>query len=185
MPGKVPGAVIRERAKRVACIAESLSRRFRDSQVGTVHRALTLEDGSLAVTGNYLKLRIPPGIARNEWVAYHELRPVVGRRRGPTDHPNRRKLPGERSLAFDDQLTAGGADVASAALPHRDDQPTLGQNPRKSIDDLVGWPLEGDARRRIERDQIDFRLHARQQPGKLRAHPPANRSHRRAARIRR
>ena len=32
------------------------------------HRALTLEDGSLAVTGNYLKVRIPPGRARNEWV---------------------------------------------------------------------------------------------------------------------
>jgi hypothetical protein len=36
--------------------------------VGTSHRALTLEDGTLAVTGNYLKVRIPPGRARNEWV---------------------------------------------------------------------------------------------------------------------
>ena len=34
------------------------------SQVGTMHRALTLEDGSLAVTGNYLKVRIPPGTRR-------------------------------------------------------------------------------------------------------------------------
>jgi hypothetical protein len=34
-----------------------------------VHRALTLEDGLLAVTGNYLKVRIPPGHARNEWVS--------------------------------------------------------------------------------------------------------------------
>ena len=33
-----------------------------------MHRALTIEDGSLAVTGNYLKVRIPPGHARNEWV---------------------------------------------------------------------------------------------------------------------
>ena len=32
---------------------------------GTVHRALTLEDGTLAVTGNYLKVRIPPGRGRN------------------------------------------------------------------------------------------------------------------------
>ena len=47
----------------------ALTRAFRDSQVGTTHRALTLEDGSLAVTGNYLKVRIPPGCARNEWVA--------------------------------------------------------------------------------------------------------------------
>jgi hypothetical protein len=42
--------------------------KFRESQRGTIHRALTLEDGSLAVTGNYLKVSIPPGHARNEWV---------------------------------------------------------------------------------------------------------------------
>ena len=42
--------------------------RFRDAQLGTTHRALTLEDGSLVVTGNYLKLRIPPGCPRNAWV---------------------------------------------------------------------------------------------------------------------
>ena len=30
--------------------------------------ALTLDDGSVAVTGNYLKVRIPPGRARNEWI---------------------------------------------------------------------------------------------------------------------
>jgi hypothetical protein len=29
---------------------------------------LTLEDGTLVVTGNYLKVRIPPGQPRNEWV---------------------------------------------------------------------------------------------------------------------
>ena len=35
-----------------------------------MHRALTLDDGSLVVTGNYLKVRIPPGRATlgNEWV---------------------------------------------------------------------------------------------------------------------
>ena len=42
--------------------------RFRESQIGTVHSGLTLEDGSLVVTGNYLKVRIPPGRTRNEWV---------------------------------------------------------------------------------------------------------------------
>ena len=45
-----------------------LTERFRASQVGTTHRALTLEDGTLAVTGNYLKVRIPAGQPRNEWV---------------------------------------------------------------------------------------------------------------------
>ena len=48
--------------------AARLTERFRASQVGTTHRALTLDDGTLAVTGNYLKVRIPPGQARNEWV---------------------------------------------------------------------------------------------------------------------
>jgi threonylcarbamoyladenosine tRNA methylthiotransferase MtaB len=69
LDGKIPGAAIRERARRVREISAGLWRRFRADQRGTVHRALTLEDGSLAVTGNYLKLRIPPGRARNEWVS--------------------------------------------------------------------------------------------------------------------
>jgi threonylcarbamoyladenosine tRNA methylthiotransferase MtaB len=68
LDGKVPGAVIRERARRVRDISAALAHRFRAGQVGTAHRALTLEDGSSAVTGNYLKLRIPPGRVRNEWV---------------------------------------------------------------------------------------------------------------------
>ena len=65
---KVDGAVVRERGRRVREIGRVLSERFHDAQVGTTHRALTLADGTLAVTGNYLKLRIPPGRARNEWV---------------------------------------------------------------------------------------------------------------------
>jgi threonylcarbamoyladenosine tRNA methylthiotransferase MtaB len=68
MEGKVPGTVIRERARRVREIGHDLTARFRDSQVGTVRSALTLEDGSLVVTDNYLKLRVAPGRARNEWV---------------------------------------------------------------------------------------------------------------------
>jgi threonylcarbamoyladenosine tRNA methylthiotransferase MtaB len=67
--GRPPGAAVRERARRVREIGQRLAQRFRDAQVGTTHRALTLEDGSLVVTGNYLKLRIPPGCARNEWVS--------------------------------------------------------------------------------------------------------------------
>jgi hypothetical protein len=49
-------------------IGQRLTTRFRESQIGTTHRALTLEDGTLVVTGNYLKVRIPPGQTRNEWV---------------------------------------------------------------------------------------------------------------------
>jgi tRNA A37 methylthiotransferase MiaB len=68
MPGKADGTVVRERARRIREIGQRLSLRFRASQRGTVHRALTIEDGTLAVTGNYLKVRIPQGHVRNEWV---------------------------------------------------------------------------------------------------------------------
>ena len=36
--------------------------------MGTERPGLTLEDGSLVVTDNYLKVRIPPGQKRNERV---------------------------------------------------------------------------------------------------------------------
>jgi threonylcarbamoyladenosine tRNA methylthiotransferase MtaB len=68
MSAKVNGVVVRERGRRIREIGQRLTHRFRQSQAGTIHRALTLEDGTLAVTGNYLKVRIPPGRARNEWV---------------------------------------------------------------------------------------------------------------------
>ena len=68
MRERANGGVVRERARRVREIGTRLTGRFRDSQVGTTHRALTIEDGSLVVTGNYLKLRIVAGRARNEWV---------------------------------------------------------------------------------------------------------------------
>jgi threonylcarbamoyladenosine tRNA methylthiotransferase MtaB len=68
MRDKMPGAVVRERGRRIRDIGQRLTTSFRESQVGTTHRALTLEDGSVAVTGNYLKVRIPPGRVRNEWV---------------------------------------------------------------------------------------------------------------------
>jgi threonylcarbamoyladenosine tRNA methylthiotransferase MtaB len=68
MNGKVPGPVVRERGRRVRDIGQRLTVRFRQSQIGTIHRALTLEDGSLALTGNYLKLRVPATHPRNHWV---------------------------------------------------------------------------------------------------------------------
>jgi threonylcarbamoyladenosine tRNA methylthiotransferase MtaB len=65
---KVAGSVVRDRARLIRDIGQRLAAAFRASQVGRVHRGLTLEDGSLVVTGNYLKVRIPPGRGRNEWV---------------------------------------------------------------------------------------------------------------------
>ena len=60
---KVHGSIVRDRARMVRDIGQRLADGFRESQIGTVHRGLTLEDGSLVVTGNYLKVRIPPGRA--------------------------------------------------------------------------------------------------------------------------
>jgi threonylcarbamoyladenosine tRNA methylthiotransferase MtaB len=69
MGGRAPGAVVRDRARRVREIGARLSERFRASQIGTVQRALTLDDGTTAVTGNYLKVQIPVGRSRNHWIS--------------------------------------------------------------------------------------------------------------------
>ena len=66
---KVHGSIVRDRARAVRDIGHRLASAFRESQIGTVHRGLTLEDGSLVVTGNYLKVRVPTGRGRNEWVS--------------------------------------------------------------------------------------------------------------------
>ena len=68
LAGRVSGAVVRTRARALRDIGHLLAGAFRDAQIGTVQRGLTIDDGSAVVTGNYLKLRIPPGRARNEWV---------------------------------------------------------------------------------------------------------------------
>jgi threonylcarbamoyladenosine tRNA methylthiotransferase MtaB len=65
MPYKVAAPVVRARAARLRQIGAELSRRFRDSQVGTIRPALTLADGTSIVTNNYLKLRIEKGLPRN------------------------------------------------------------------------------------------------------------------------
>ena len=68
MPTKVHGSIIRERGVRLRDIGASLARRFRDSQIGSVRSGLTLEDGTLVVTDNYLKVRVKSGRHRNERV---------------------------------------------------------------------------------------------------------------------
>jgi threonylcarbamoyladenosine tRNA methylthiotransferase MtaB len=68
MGGKVHGAVIRERGTELRDIGTGLARRFRESQIGSVRPGLTLDDGTLVVTDNYLKVRIPEGLPRNETV---------------------------------------------------------------------------------------------------------------------
>jgi threonylcarbamoyladenosine tRNA methylthiotransferase MtaB len=68
MGGKLTGPVIRARGARLREIGAARSARFHASQVGAVRPGLTLEDGTLVVTDNYLKVRIPAGLKRNERV---------------------------------------------------------------------------------------------------------------------
>ena len=68
MPGKVHGAIIRDRCARLRAVGQELSARFRARQNGTVRPGLTLEDGTLVVTDNFLKVRVAPGLKRNERV---------------------------------------------------------------------------------------------------------------------
>ena len=68
MAGKVPGPEIRIRAAAVRSVGSELTRRFQRSQVGSLRRALTVDDGTHVVTDNYLKLGIEAGVPRNEWV---------------------------------------------------------------------------------------------------------------------
>jgi len=67
----VPPQVIRERARALRSLAERKAAAFRASQAGRTLRALTLagagDDWTEALTGNYLKLRIPGRHLANEW----------------------------------------------------------------------------------------------------------------------
>jgi threonylcarbamoyladenosine tRNA methylthiotransferase MtaB len=73
MNGKVDGRTTRERGAELRRIGAELSRRFREAQIGTLRPGLTLDDGTVAVTDNYLKVRIPAGRRRNERVVVRIL----------------------------------------------------------------------------------------------------------------
>jgi threonylcarbamoyladenosine tRNA methylthiotransferase MtaB len=66
--GRVDGAEVRDRGRRIRAISQEMATRFRDSQRGTVRRALTVDDGWSAVTDNYLKVKLDRRHSRNEWV---------------------------------------------------------------------------------------------------------------------
>jgi threonylcarbamoyladenosine tRNA methylthiotransferase MtaB len=68
MGGKVDGPAIRGRGMELRAIGAELTRRFHAAQCGTIRPGLTLEDGTLVVTDNYLKVRIPVGLPRNQRV---------------------------------------------------------------------------------------------------------------------
>jgi threonylcarbamoyladenosine tRNA methylthiotransferase MtaB len=68
MPDKVPGGLVRARAARLRAIGADLARRFRARQIGTIRRGLTLDDGTIVVTDNFIKVGIPSGLERNRRV---------------------------------------------------------------------------------------------------------------------
>jgi threonylcarbamoyladenosine tRNA methylthiotransferase MtaB len=66
--GRVDGAEVRDRGRRIRDIGQTMARQFRNSQRGSTRRALTVDDGWSAVTDNYLKVRLDRHHLRNEWV---------------------------------------------------------------------------------------------------------------------
>ena len=150
MTGEVPAPVVRERGARLREIgARARAAVSGEAQVGTIRPGLTLEDGTLVVTDNYLKVRIPPGLSatdtRGDGAASRDgcYRDVLTRAEPAGAWSHRRTqllslLSGLQSRVrlrpwllgagqfcpapgrrLGDQLTAGGADVAAARLAHR------------------------------------------------------------------
>ena len=68
LPGKVHGLAVKVRAQRLRAISRVLSDRFGAAQAGTTRPALTIDDGTRAVTDNYFKVPVPRGTpGTNGW----------------------------------------------------------------------------------------------------------------------
>ena len=65
MTPKVNASATKTRARIMRDVARRLTGRFVASQVGSVRPGLTLDDGTMVLTDNFLKVRIPPGLPRN------------------------------------------------------------------------------------------------------------------------
>jgi len=74
-----PSAVVRARGAAVRAVSDRLSCAFRAAQVGTVRRALVVDDGRVAVTDNYLRLGLDHPQLRNEWVMIEVMEGNLGR----------------------------------------------------------------------------------------------------------
>lgn len=62
---KVDPAAIKARASRMRAIGDRHASRFVASQAGTVRPGLTIDDGSIVLTDNFLKVSVPTGLPRN------------------------------------------------------------------------------------------------------------------------
>ena len=68
LAAKVDGKTVRERARAIRAVGSELAARFRMSQLGTIRPALTIDGGRIAVTDNYLKVRIQVSQPENQRV---------------------------------------------------------------------------------------------------------------------
>ena len=68
LAGRPPGAEVRRRVAELRAIGADLGRRFRTRFIGTTHDGLTIDDGSLVLTRNGLRVSVPPGLGRNQRV---------------------------------------------------------------------------------------------------------------------
>ena len=68
LSARVPGPLVRERARALREVGAELSRSFREAQVGRLRAGLTFESGTMVLTDNYLKVKVAPGRKGNERV---------------------------------------------------------------------------------------------------------------------
>ena len=60
--------IVQQRGAALRSASERLARAFRAAQAGSVRRALVVDDGTAAVTDNYLRLALDVPRTRNEWI---------------------------------------------------------------------------------------------------------------------
>jgi threonylcarbamoyladenosine tRNA methylthiotransferase MtaB len=75
--------IVQRRSAAARAASEQLTRAFRASQVGSVRRGLVVDDGTAAVTDNYLRLALDVPCVRNEWIDVEVLEGLRGRVKGP------------------------------------------------------------------------------------------------------
>ncbi len=126
LPDKVHGSAVRVRGREIRDISARLTKRFHEHQVGRRHRALAIDEGDSAVTGNYLKVKLDARQPRNTWVvvevggAPSSLTGTVVATEGPVSLRKGdagEELSGGVAPLVHHELTAGGTDVPTAALP--------------------------------------------------------------------
>ena len=69
MESKVHGTIVRERGRRVRDVGARLASAFLESQMPGPHRALTIHDGTAAVTMNGIRCALLERQSRNEWLS--------------------------------------------------------------------------------------------------------------------